>query len=727
MRSVRAVSLLACWSLCLAASARAQQEVKADGRFVQVPPTLTGEGVELILDTLKEELDRFTRGNNQLPLDERRQFKIVFDFNPDNSPAASDRFEYCRMLAAGIRDLSSNKDRPAQTFAFVHGSVTRHSVLAVLACQKIIMSEKTRSALGPVVVGQGDRITADMKAAYKDLAVRISSPDLLEKLFDNSLEIVPGKDRTAWVDFRKPEAQQGGRPLFRAEEPARFDFKKAKEAGLCEPDPREDRKEIVDAYNMLDTSLRENALLRDRVVTARIPINGEVNAVLRERLERRLRRATSKKANLIVLELKCGNGEPSVANSIAEMLLDFNRERKERPVYFIAHVKKEAKNTALYIALGCDSIVIEPDATLGGFGALLKDQTDAQVQAIGDGIEKLAQRTFYPPDLARAFVDRTVRGLFQVTSNKGARVTAIFTSKHLDTERQERPGFWGNDTPIELGKDGLLALNADDAIRFGIAHRKGSFEDIRAAKGIKAGDDVFVLGDDWLDDVADFLRTDWVRIMLVMIGISCLLLELKMPGVGLPGILAALCFVLFFWSNATAISGQVIWLAVLLFLLGLILIGLEVFVLPGFGVCGMSGIVLVLGSLALASYGKWPQDGSEWVGLSKNMAPFALSLIGSVILAVVLVRYLPSIPYVNNLLLKPHNEDAEADGDTAPRSPFAALLGAIGVAATPLRPAGKVQFGDQFVDVVAEGSFVVPGTRVQVVEIEGNRVVVKAV
>jgi membrane-bound serine protease (ClpP class) len=55
------------------------------------------------------------------------------------------------------------------------------------------------------------------------------------------------------------------------------------------------------------------------------------------------------------------------------------------------------------------------------------------------------------------------------------------------------------------------------------------------------------------------------------------------------------------------------------------------------------------------------------------------------------------------------------------------LLGAVGVAATPLRPAGKVQFGDEFVDVVAEGGYVPPGARVQVIEIEGNRVVVKEV
>jgi membrane-bound serine protease (ClpP class) len=98
-------------------------------------------------------------------------------------------------------------------------------------------------------------------------------------------------------------------------------------------------------------------------------------------------------------------------------------------------------------------------------------------------------------------------------------------------------------------------------------------------------------------------------------------------------------------------------------------------------------------------------------------------------MAFVLARYLPHIPYINRLILKPRDEIGEVGDELADsiHPEMAALLGAIGVAATPLRPAGKVQFGDSFVDVVAEGSYVVPGTRVQVVEIEGNRIVVKEV
>jgi len=239
---------------------------------------------------------------------------------------------------------------------------------------------------------------------------------------------------------------------------------------------------------------------------------------------------------------------------------------------------------------------------------------------------------------------------------------------------------------------------------------------------------VQVAGADWLDDLAEFLRADWTSFLLVMIGITCLILELKLPGVGLPGVIAALCFVLYFWSHSQWVGGQITWLALLLFILGLVLIALEVFVLPGFGVCGISGIVLVIGSLALVAYGHWPQTGGEWVGLGKQVGPLGLGLMGAVVLAVLLARYLPNIPFANRLLLKPQTETDGLDEAGEPvQSAYASLLGAIGVAATPLRPAGKVQFGDQFVDVVAEGSYILPGARVQVIEIEGNRVVVKQV
>jgi membrane-bound ClpP family serine protease len=236
-------------------------------------------------------------------------------------------------------------------------------------------------------------------------------------------------------------------------------------------------------------------------------------------------------------------------------------------------------------------------------------------------------------------------------------------------------------------------------------------------------------GSDWLEGLGDFLRNPWVSVILVMLGITCLILELKMPGVGLPGVIAAICFVLFFWSHSQ-LNGQITWLAILLFVLGLILIALEVFVLPGFGVAGISGILLVLCGLGLVAYGHWPRSSGEWVGLAQKIGPFGISLLGALVSVALVVRYLPHIPVLNRLMHRPADEASEgleSALDNPMHAELAALLGAIGVAATPLRPAGKTQFGDTFVDVVAEGGYIMPGARVQVVEVEGNRVVVKEV
>ena len=202
-----------------------------------------------------------------------------------------------------------------------------------------------------------------------------------------------------------------------------------------------------------------------------------------------------------------------------------------------------------------------------------------------------------------------------------------------------------------------------------------------------------------------------------------------MPGVGVPGVVAAICFVLYFWSHSQ-LAGQITMLAVLLFVLGLILLALEVFVLPGFGVAGVSGILLLLVSLALVTVEKTPKTSQDWMSLAGTVGTFGLVMLAAVPIAIAIAWYLPSIPYVNRIILKPEAERAEELGEMMPdavRPEIAALLGAIGVAATPLRPAGKVQFGEEFVDVVAESGYVVPGTRVQVVEIEGNRIVVKEV
>jgi membrane-bound serine protease (ClpP class) len=321
--------------------------------------------------------------------------------------------------------------------------------------------------------------------------------------------------------------------------------------------------------------------------------------------------------------------------------------------------------------------------------------------------------------------------IYWASNLKDGRERRFLTEEELTEDKKRAQPIWGREVLVKAGGENgkLLILTAKEANELGfLRHTVDTVGDLYAIYGLSSSK-VHVAGPDWLDGLALFLRSTSMSIILVLVGVVCLILELKMPGIGIPGVIAAICFVLFFWSHSQ-LAGQITMLAVLLFLLGLILLALEVFVLPGFGVPGISGIILVLVSLALVTLEKKPETTHEWLSLLGTVGTFALTLFAAVPIAIAVAWYLPSIPYVNRIILKPEAERALEAGEPLPdaiKPEVAALLGAIGMAVTTLRPAGKVQFGEEYVDVVAESGYVVPGTRVQVIEIEGNRIVVKEV
>jgi membrane-bound serine protease (ClpP class) len=229
-----------------------------------------------------------------------------------------------------------------------------------------------------------------------------------------------------------------------------------------------------------------------------------------------------------------------------------------------------------------------------------------------------------------------------------------------------------------------------------------------------------------LDRVAEFFRYPIVYVALLTVGVIGLIFEFKLPGTTLPGSVAAICFVLFFW--AYSFVGQFTLLAILLFLLGLVLLGVEVFVVPGLGFSGIAGVALMFIGLLLVTLAHWPHTPNDWANVGSTFGSIAIALAMAVAGALALTWSLPNVPLLQRMVLKPPvEEEATHLAVSLSNSGALALLGAIGVAATPLRPSGKAQFGEQFLDVIAEGEYVPPGGRVKVIEIEGSRVVVKEV
>jgi hypothetical protein len=685
---------------------------------VEIPQALTTERANLLLTLLNDPLDRFKARRAANPQD-RAVFTLVCDFNPDNQTNNCDNFGACYTLAKNLDEL---KRKGVRTVAFVHAPVSGHAVLPVLACTEVVMSREAR--LGKVTEAARPPLNPVEQGAYLNMAGPRRAA-LVRKLFDPNAHVFKVHKGDKEVQFENtrptgnPRVEEVDLPVG---DTVSYTFSDARNFGLCEQKDRDTREALLADYQLSGSVLFQPL---DRIVPCRIVVKGALGGELREKVKRRVRQALGQNANLIILQLECVDGDPRAAQDLGQFLAGLNDNRPDRPVVTIAFVTTQARNTAAFLAFGCSKIVLQKEkdgagnvvqqARLGGdFDRLLQDNRD-----LAQPLRAIAKKRHPLWDsLAAGLV--SPEPIYPVErKDNGAR--SFKSNKELQEDDAWKAG------PAPVSPEVPLTLTAEKAEQLGVASTAPSFEALCAQAGVNPAD-VRTIEYDWLDQVADVLRDPWVSALLVMVGFTCLILEMKIPGVVAPGCIAAICFVLLFWSHSQ-LSGQITWLALLLFILGLLLIGLEIFVVPGFGFAGISGIVLVVGSLGLVAYGHWPQSQHQWMDLAQHVGPFCLSLLGAIVCAFLLARYLPSLPYVNRLILQPQGESE--DGLEAPPDPahaeLAALLGAIGVAATPLRPAGKAQFGDAFVDVVAEGTYVVPGTRVQVIEIEGNRVVVKEV
>lgn len=752
--------LAAVCSLLSFSSIRAQDK-PVEGQVVQIPTTITTEIKDRLRANLAGPLKRFADG----PARQGGRFVLVCDFNPDGKTAACDDFGASYSLATFLRSL--HQDHPGvTTVAFVHGDVRAHSVLPALACSTLVFSNNGR--LGQVAA---KGIPRPEQAAYEEVTKNRYPLPLVRKMFDPNVEVVKAGDQ--YLDSNQKPRPAGvpvdGLPF---NEVAFYPFAQARELGLCQQQASADVAAVALLYNLPRTGPQRSL---DQVVCWRIPVEGMFTGELVEQTKRRVERAIKARATHILLDLSCGGGEPDEAYKLGMYLAGLKERKLDVPVETIAFVRATARNLAVFPAFGCNRIVLQqegdagkelnPDAEddslpgvarLGGFSHYLTrhpqleelqqpgqpppaDLEQRKQKVISDLEESLstkltdvAKKQMYSPVLAAGMVNRGMR-IHLVERAVGAAGGQTYLTEEQYQADQRGKKEWRSVKVVKpwLGQprhEGrYLTLTAGQAKELGVAHAVvKDLDDLYTQEGLPPAE-VRTVEPDWLDGLAEFLRSPWTSAFLVMIGITCLILELKMPGVGLPGVVAAICFVLFFWSHSQ-LHGQITWLAILLFVLGLVLIGIEIFVLPGFGVCGISGVLLLLVSLGLIAYGHWPTTTEEWMKFGNKAGPFSLSLLGSLVMVAVIVRYLPHIPVLNRLMLRPADE---AEADLTPEHPqhaeLRALLGAIGVAATPLRPAGKTQFGESFIDVVAEGGYIRPGTRVQVVEVEGNRVVVKEV
>jgi membrane-bound serine protease (ClpP class) len=412
-------------------------------------------------------------------------------------------------------------------------------------------------------------------------------------------------------------------------------------------------------------------------VVYRIPVTGVIENGLAPFVARALREAAAAKASAAVLDLDTPGGRIDAAERIVDAV-------RASPVPVFAFVNPRAYSAGAMIALATQGIYMAPGGVLGAATPVDGQGTRASekmVSAMRAEFRALAEARGLDPKLAEGMVDETL----------------------------DIPGI------KPAGK--LLTLSTSEAIDVGFAQGEAAdLGTVLYAVGMGEAS-VVTLSPNWAEQLVRFLTHPVVSPLLLSLGMLGLIFEIKAGAFGLGGLISLASLGLFFGSSM--LLGLAGWEEVLLLGLGLIALGLEVFVLPGFGVAGILGIVLISASMLLALVGSAP-----------TMADFVQAgaiLVASLIVtgAVVIgwVRHLPNSERWSGLFLKTSTNTGEGFISALPRPE---LVGTAGVTMTDLRPSGTATFNGERMDVVTEGEFVKAGTAVTVIRSDGYRHVVRA-
>jgi membrane-bound serine protease (ClpP class) len=704
----------------------AQQAAQADGIFVPVQNPIT-EGA--INSQIKPMVDRARN-------DPRRNVKtVVFDFNLEGKDAATESFGPCYELAKYIRTL---RDNGLTTVAFVHGKTTRHTVLPVIACEDLVMSAGAQ--IGEVWSKEVP-VTTDEQRFYDQFAGVIRAGPVM-RMIDKEVKLVLATVRNTnfYADLRKLESKDAAyadvRPINATPYGlppgvGLYDVGKAQVFRLCQHQV-ETRDDLLSLYQLSPSALTSDPLGGKSPKAVRIMIEGTIDTALKERVRRQIETAKAREENtfFFVIETSAG-GDPGAARELADLVIELGKDPNYK-ARTIAFVPDDAKELAVFVAFACQEIVMwyteaGREAVLGDFSALVNQPAGQPRRGPPDAIQKnlaaVAEQNGYQKLLVDGMFDKKL--VIVRAKNKTTGELRLMN----EAEAKADPN-WVREPGRAVKENGeLLKLTATTAKNLRIAKTVGN-KDVSEVYALYGVDPAQVRSAEpsWLDNFAAFLRQTPVSILLVIVGIAGLVLESKAPGLVVPGVIAAVCFILFFWAQ-TQLGGQLIYLAIMLFLLGLALVGIEIFLIPGFGVTGVCGILLVLAGLVLAGLDKAPESTSDWVDLIGRLLRYGLTMAGAGVLAFILARYLPKIPYANRLMLVPPEDKPEVD-EVSPLpgvDQAVTLLGQVGTATSMLRPAGMAKFGDRYIDVVTEGDFISPGTPIQVIEVEGTRIVVKKV
>lgn len=684
------------------------------------------------------------RGDGRRPM-------LVLDFVPTGgAEGAGGQFETVLSLA---RFLESREMSDVKTVAWIPRTIRGHGVLAAIACEEIVMAADAELGDASADEPADQAVSRTVVEAYREIAdaKRTIPVALAIGMIDPAVEVVQIESeegvrfllRDEVEAFRADNEVINESTLVPAGSVARFTGREGRQFGFVKYLAAE-KLDVAKALSTPVESLEVNQSLLIDWDPVMITVRGEITPGVVSQLSTLLNDNVASGANWIGVRIDSVGGDLDACITLANQLAELD----PNAVRTVAYVPVEAKGGAALIALACDQLVMAPDAVIGigpylaeigrddnrnlppqprrrrGFQPQREEEDPAALKASVASAEislrsSLAAKTDRSWSLLAAMIDPHVE-LFDYRHQESGETR--WMSPEEAGELRDAAN-WTQGAALHAGNEPLV-LRGTQALDAGIAFQTvDGFDQLERLYGVNQ---VAFVEPNWAMKLVHALASPGLATFLLMLGLVGMYVEMKTPGVGVGGVVAALAFLLFFWSKS--LEGTATSLEIVMFIGGLVLMLIEIFVVPGVGVFGLAGGLMVIFSLVLASQTfTFPRSGAEMDEMRRSMSIVVGAGVGVIGLAFALRRFLPKAPLFNRLVLEPPPpEERITLSHREALADYSHLIGVTGEAMTDLRPGGRALVGGQLIDVIAEGVPLDRGTPVTVVEAHANRVLVRA-
>ncbi len=395
-----------------------------------------------------------------------------------------------------------------------------------------------------------------------------------------------------------------------------------------------------------------------------IPVKGEVNPALFSLVSNGIDEAQTRGASLIVFDIDTYGGSIDSALKISEAIMNSQ-------IPTLSYIDYRAISAGVAIAISSDKVAVNPRATIGAAETI--PDSEKNVSFWSGELRSIAEDRGRDPEIIAAMADKDI----------------------------ELPGI------IEKGK--LLTLTGGGALKHGIAdYQAGSIKDILGKEGL-TGAPIINIDPNLQTRLAQFASSATWGPLILSLAMIFMLLELFTPGFGLFGTVSVALFALYFGANILA--GYSGYEALALFAGGVILLLIEAFVIPGFGVTGIGGIVLLIASVIVSAK-----------NITQAVAALIIAFAASAVALFFIIRYAPKSRFYDNIVLK--TSLTKEAGFEATEN-YNIYEGKEGIAVTTLRPAGIAEIEGRRIDVVTDGTYIEAGNRIRIVKTEGRKIIVE--